>query len=135
MAQTRTPHRLRESSVRVTALGGGIALPLLRCDGGLGHLNLKNIIEAVEGTAERDPPCQLDDLWLAEMPAEAGENLVPRPAPVVRNRGAVLDHQLVDVVEFGMVRVVEEALRPGLGHALHRELRRAVGDAVLAFSP
>src|SRR5262245_13703234 len=80
------------------ALGGACLSPSPSFRGGLQAyiiLHLQDIVEAVEGAAERDTPGQLDDLRLAEAGAQAREDLVAGPAPVAGDRYRVLDHQPV----------------------------------------
>src|SRR5689334_756949 len=87
-------------------------------DAGL-DVKLQDVVEAVEGAAQRGAPGHLDDLRLAEVRSEPRENLVARAVPVVGDGDGVFHHQLVHVIELGMRLVVEEPRGSRLRHALH----------------
>src|SRR6185503_1794551 len=77
-------------------------------------VELQDVVEAVEGAAQGRAPCHLDDLRLAEMLLEAGEDLIARSVPIVGNSDRILDDELVDRVELGVILVVEQPRRAGL---------------------
>src|SRR5439155_25374939 len=100
--------------------------------GGFGLLlDLERVVELVEEAAERDAQRQFDDLRLAEMLAQPREEGVRDAAWLVPGGDRVLDDEPVYRVEFRVVLVSEEAVRPRRRHPLDREKRLVMGDAVL----
>src|SRR5207247_10786136 len=87
--------------------------------GGFGfRLDLDRVVELVEEAAERDAQRQFDDLRLAEMLAQTKEEGVRDAAWLVPGGDRVLDDEPVDLVEFRVVLVSEEAVRPRRRHPL-----------------
>src|SRR5882757_3785696 len=62
-------------------------------------IELQNVVEAIEGAAQRDAPRQLDDLGFGEMLAQPGEDLVARLVPVIGDGDGIFDQQRPDVLE------------------------------------
>src|SRR5262245_43980364 len=69
---------------------------------------LEDVIEAIEGAAQRRAPCQLDDLRFREMFFQAGEDLVARMIPRICDCDGVLDDKLVDGIELRMIHILEQ---------------------------
>src|SRR5690348_2606305 len=93
-------------------------------------VELQDVVEAVEGSAQRNAPGELDDLRLREMRAQARKHLVAGLVPVIGDGDRILDDEFVDSIEFGMISIVEQPRGPLLRDALDRQLRRMVRHAV-----
>src|SRR5437588_699608 len=93
-------------------------------------IELQNVVEAIEGAAQRDAPCQLDNLGFGDMLAQPGEDFVAGLVPVVGDGDGILDHQPVDSVEFGMILVVEQVFGALFRNALDRQLRGMMRNAI-----
>ncbi len=124
-AVTRTslpaPSRLRRFGARRHCWRGGLLVDLQR------------VVEAVEEAAERDAQGELDDLGLAEAGAQAIEERLADALRVVGDGDRVLDDEAIDIVELGMVAVVEDAIGALGGQAFDHQHRLVMGDAVVTF--
>src|SRR5690349_9718803 len=114
--------------VKSRKLLGGLAV-----GNALLHIKLQDVVEAIEGAAQRNAPGQLDDLGLREMLAQPREDFVACLVPVVGHRDGIFDHELVDSIEFGVVLVVQQTLGAISRNTLDRQLRLMTRDAVIAL--
>src|SRR6266446_5370122 len=95
-------------------------------------VDLQRVVEAVEEAAEGDAQGQLDNLRFAEARAEAREERIADALRVVGDGDGVFDDEAVDVVELGMVAVIEHAIDAGITQPLYHQHRLVMGDAVMA---
>src|SRR3546814_6283222 len=86
-------------------------------------LDLERVVELVEEAAERDAQRQLDDLRLGEVLAQPLEHGVAQAVGRVPGGDRILDHQLVDGVELGMVLILEQPVDPRRRDALDGQER------------
>src|ERR1700730_2568570 len=79
---------------------------------GFGFLLLdpERVVEFVEEVAEGDAQGQFDDLGFPEMAAEPGEESIGYAVRVLPGGDCVFDDELVRVVEFRVIAVIEDAI-------------------------
>src|SRR5712675_3111845 len=95
-------------------------------------LDPERVVEFVEEAAEGDAQGQLDDLSFAEMAAEPGEEGIGNAVRVFPGGDRVFDDELVALVEFRVVAVIENAIDTGGRDSLDDQKRRVMRDAVIA---
>ena len=76
-------------------------------------LDAESVVEFVEETAKRDAEGQLDQLCLAEILFQPGEERVGDAAWPLPGANRVFDDKLVPLVEFRVVAVIEDAFDAG----------------------
>jgi len=95
-------------------------------------LDPERVVEFVEEAAEGDAQRQLDDLGFAEMAAEPGEESIGNAVRVLPGGDRVFDDELVALVEFRVVAVIENAIDTGGRDPLDDQKRRVMRDAIIA---
>jgi len=102
--------------------------------GGFGlFLDAECVVEFIEEAAERDAQGQLNQLSLAEAFPKPGEERIGNAVRPLPRGDRVFDDDLVPVVEFRVVAVIENPFDAGGRDTLDDEERRVVRYAIVTL--
>src|ERR1700738_2755393 len=124
---------LPQSSSRMAGIwhscASGECLQLLDGFGFL--LDPERVVEVVEEAAEGDVQGQFDDLGFPEMAAEPGEESIGYAVRVLPGGDCVFDDELVRVVEFRVIAVIEDANDAGRRDPLDHQEPGVMRNAIM----
>src|SRR5260370_12641208 len=102
--------------------------------GGFGlFLDGECVVEFIEEGAERDAQGELDQLGLAEILMQSGEERVGDAVRPLPRGNRVFDDELVPFVEFRVVAVIEDPFDAGGRDTLPNEARRLGRPAIITL--